>query len=96
MRFIDNSNYDNTLFEMANLFPNETGLKSTIWVDDNKKYVRGGHYKRLKAIVKNGPKVGYVTYSLIDGERIENKGITHSKKDIPKDEKEIKKFIIMI
>ena len=94
MRFIDNNNYDNALFEMANLYPDETGLNSTIWVDDGKKYVRGGHFKRLKAIVKNDSRAGYVSYSLIDGERLEKNGIKYRKKDIPKDEKEIKKFIM--
>ena len=42
------------LYEMANLTTDIIGLDSTIWVDTNKAYHHDGHFKRLKAVVKNG------------------------------------------
>lgn len=90
MEFIDGTK----LYEMANLTPDITGLDSIIWVDTNKYYQHGGHFKRLKAIVKNGKNDRYISYSLIDGDRLEPKGVSYTRKDLPRDEKKIKNFIL--
>lgn len=40
--------------EMATRRPTKTGLPMTIWVDDGKYYLRGGHWKRVKFQLDKG------------------------------------------
>lgn len=91
-RIYENVNYTPKykIYEMAKLRPYDSGLRYTIWLDEDKTYLKGGHSYRIKVQPVDGEKASRNYNELtIDGEWIGDSGKRYS----PKDKKAILKFL---